>query len=163
MKLYEISDTLRRVIEGATVLDDETGELLDIDNMNELQCSFDDKLEGCAVVVKELKAEAEALKAEAGRLNARAKSAENRADGLKRYMLRQMQAVGQNSLKTSKVEVKTSSSKFVEITSDKDIPDCFQTFSTIIKPDKTAIMKALKAGDEVPGAKIGIRESLRVS
>lgn len=163
MKLYEISDTLRRVIEGATVLDDETGELLDIDNLNELQCSFDDKLEGCAVVVKELKAEAEALKTEADRLNARAKSAENRYEGLKRYMLQQMQAVGQKALKTSKAEVKTLTSKFVEIENEKDIPDCFQKVNTTIKPDKTAIMKALKAGDAVPGAKIGVRESLRVS
>ena len=58
MTIYEINEEILNCI------DLETGEIIDIDRLNDLQLERDAKIENVACWIKELKAEAEAIKAE---------------------------------------------------------------------------------------------------
>lgn len=163
MKLYEISQALREVIDGGFAVDAETGEVFDSDNLDQLNETFEDKLEACAIVCKEMQAEADALKAEADALAKRSKAAQNRVEGLKAYMLRQMQDSGSDGLKTPRAVVKVRRSSYVDVLDAAAVPDEFQETVVTAKPDKRGIMRAIKAGETVPGAELKTRESLAVS
>ena len=80
MKLYESENAIRECI------DMETGEIIDIDRLNELQMEREAKIENVACWIKDLKAEAEAIKAEKMALAERQKVAENKAESLKNWL-----------------------------------------------------------------------------
>ena len=156
MKLYEISQALREVIDGGFAVDAETGEVFDSENLDQLNETFEDKLEACAIVCKEMQAEADTLAK-------RSKAAQNRVEGLKAYMLRQMQDSGSDGLKTPRAVVKVRRSSYVDVLDAAAVPDEFQETVVTAKPDKRGIMRAIKAGETVPGAELKTRESLAVS
>ena len=56
MTIYEIDQSIMECV------DLETGEIIDIDKLNELELEREKKLENVACWIKDLKAEAEALK-----------------------------------------------------------------------------------------------------
>ena len=58
MTLYEIDNAILGCV------DDETGEVIDFDKLDKLTMQREQKLEGAALAVKNLTAEAEAIKAE---------------------------------------------------------------------------------------------------
>ena len=70
--LYEINQDILDCV------DLETGEILDTEKLDALQIEREAKLEGVALWVKDLKAEAAAVKEEADKLNARKKSLDNK-------------------------------------------------------------------------------------
>ena len=80
MTLYEIDNAILECI------DLETGEIIDIDKLNELQLKKETKIENVALWIKDLKAEAEAIKAEKLALAERQRVAENKAESLKRWL-----------------------------------------------------------------------------
>ena len=73
--LYEIDAAILAAV------DQETGEILDTEKLDALQMEREAKLEGVALWVKDLKAEADAVKAEADKLTARKKALENKIEG----------------------------------------------------------------------------------
>ena len=102
MKLYEIDIAIQALIDGA--VDEETGEVKEIDReeLGALQMEREKKLEGVALGVKNLSAEAAAIKAEEDRLEKRRKVLENKADRLKAFL---MENIGSEKLETARVKV----------------------------------------------------------
>ena len=94
--LYEINQDILDCV------DMETGEILDTARLDALQMEREAKLEGVALWIKDMKAEAEAVKAEADKLNARKKALDNKIDGLKAWLL---EALGGEKLKTPRCNV----------------------------------------------------------
>ena len=80
MTLYEIDNAILGCV------DDETGEVIDFDKLDKLTMQREQKLEGAALAVKNLTAEAEAIKAEEKRLADRRKVIENKAEGYKGWL-----------------------------------------------------------------------------
>ena len=97
MKLYEIDEALRTLLESMEdYIDEETG-LIDPsfhDKLSELDQEARLKIEGCGVIGKELQIEAKALKAEYDRLHARAKAAERRRVWLFDYVTDMIKSMG---------------------------------------------------------------------
>ena len=58
MTLYEIDNRL------LSLVDEETGEITDLEKFSELQMARDEKIENCALWFKNLKAESEAIRNE---------------------------------------------------------------------------------------------------
>ena len=87
MKLYQINEGLRALLEGQTdrFIDEENGEIFSLENIENLQLARDEKIEGCAVVYKEMTAEAAAIAAEIKNLQKRKEAIEGRAESLKGY------------------------------------------------------------------------------
>lgn len=142
MKLYEIDQAILDCI------DMETGEIIDADMLDKLQMERDAKIEGVALWIKELKAEAEALKAEKMAFAERQRVAENKMESLKKWMA---YALNGQSFKSVRASVSFRKSQAVEIT---DIYKLDESFLRYKEPeaDKTAIKEAIKAGKTVAGA-----------
>ena len=79
MNLFEIENEIMNC------WDQETGEILDSDRLDQLEMERDTKIENIALYIKNLTADAEALKAEKQSFAERQKAPENKAELLKKY------------------------------------------------------------------------------
>lgn len=140
--LYQIDQAIMDLV------DNETGEIIDIEMFDSLQMERDEKIESIALYIKDLKAEAEALKAEKLAFAERQKVAENKAESLKNYLA---YALKGQAFKSTKAVVSFRKTQQV------DIPDIYKLDENFLKyaeptADKTAIKEAIKAGQTVKGA-----------
>ena len=159
--LYDIDQEILACI------DDETGEILDTAKLDALQMERERKLEGVALWVKDLSAEAEAVKAEADKLTARKRALDNKITGLKMWLL---MALDGQKLKTPRCNVYQTHSQRVAIVGDeKDLIAWLERntedpreFIRYKEPElrKDEIKKALKDGKEIEYAKLEETESV---
>ena len=146
-------------------VDQETGEIFDPAQLDALQMERAQKLEGVALWVKDLKAEAEAVKAEADKLNARKKAIDNKVESLKTWL---MYALGGEKLKTPRCNVYQTHSQKVVIDDEKAMIDMLMSspfgekFLRIKEPeiDKNALKDSLKQGYEYEFAHLEETESI---
>ena len=156
--LYEIDQEILNCI------DMETGEILDIEKLNALQMEREHKLEGVALWIKDLRAEAAAVKEEADKLTARKKSLDNKIDGLKVWLLN---ALAGEKLKTPRCNVYQTHNQRLAVA---DEPKLIEFLQTLEQPDRflkvepelrrDEIKKALKEGYIIPGAALEPTESV---
>lgn len=156
MNLYELN---KAIADFDLEIDEETGEVLNADELDQITLARDEKIENIALWVKDLLAEADAIKAEEQALTKRRKQAENKADWLKRYVA---QALEGEKFKTPRVAISYRTSEAVEILDEDLIPEGCMTIKTEIKPDKKIIKDELKRGVIVPGAVLVKRTSLQI-
>ena len=146
-------------------VDQETGEIFDPEQLDALQMERAQKLEGVALWVKDLKAEAEAVKAEADKLNARKKAIDNKVESLKTWL---MYALGGEKLKTPRCNVYQTHNQKVVIDDEKAMIDMLMSspfgekFLRIKEPeiDKNALKDSLKQGYEYEFAHLEETESI---
>ena len=149
MTIYEINEGILNCI------DPETGEIIDIDKLNELELERDAKIENVACWIKELKAEAEAIKAEKLALAERQRVAENKAESLKKWLA---YALDGQKFKTSKCSISYRKSESVEVT-EEGLNNLMQEHNELLtykapEPNKKAIKQALKDGLSVQGVQL---------
>lgn len=159
MKLYQISDAIRQALDHIE-LDEETGEILNADELHAVEAEAADKIEATALYLRELDAEAKAAKDEVDRMIARVKSMQKRSDYLKSMLLEALHATGK--VKTARVSVSIRTTKAVEIAEGADLPEAYTTVKTTVSPNKVAIKQALLDGVEVPGCHLEARESVSI-
>ena len=146
-------------------VDMETGEILDVEKLDDLQMERERKLEGVALWVKDLKAEAAAVKEEADKLTARKKALDNKIEAIKTWLLG---ALDGEKLKTPRCNVYQTHSQRVNI---PDEPKLICFLQTLNEPEKflrfkdpelrkDEIKKALKDGTVIPGAELEETESV---
>ena len=157
--LYEINQDILDCV------DLETGEILDTERLDSLQMEREAKLEGVALWIKDLKAEAAAVKEEADKLTARKKALDNKMDGLKAWLL---YALGGEKLNTPRCKVYQTHSQRVNVTNEEKL---FEYIYSLNAPgmylrykdpelNKDEIKKALKDGTVIPGAVLEETESV---
>ena len=157
--IYEIDQDILDCV------DEETGEILDTERLDALQMEREAKLEGVALWIKDLRAEADAVKAEADKLTARKKALDNKIDGIKAWLLG---ALAGEKLKTARCNVYQMHSQRVSVPDEAGLISFLQTLE---KPDrflrfkdpelrKDEIKKALKDGKEIEYAKLEETESI---
>ena len=155
MTIYEIDKEILNCI------DPETGEIIDIDKLNELELERDAKIENVACWIKELKAEAEAIKAEKLALAERQKVAENKAESLKKWLAF---ALNGEKFKTAKCSVSFRKTESVEVT-DEGLSNLMKEHDELLtykapEPNKKAIKDALKDGLSVQGVRLECNTSV---
>ena len=146
-------------------VDAETGEILDPEKLDALQMERWAKLEGVALWIKDLNAEAEAVKAEADKLSNRKKSLDNKVAQLKQWLL---YALNGEKLKTARCSVYQIHSTRLAVADEAGLVKFLQTlehpdwFLKFREPElrKDEIKKALKDGYVIPGAEIETTESV---
>ena len=157
--LYEINQDILDCV------DMETGEILDVEKLDALQMERSAKLEGVALWVKDLKAEAEAVKAEADKLTARKKALDNKMESLKAWL---MYALRGEKLKTPRCNVYQTHNQKLNVPDEAGLISFLQTlndpdrFLRFREPElrKDEIKKALKDGTIIPGAELEETESV---
>lgn len=143
MNLYQIDDAILNCI------DTETGDIVDLEQFENLEIARDKKISDTACFIKNLRAEAEAIKAEKKNLDARQKSAENLANRLEKYLSGYLNG---ETFKDARVAISYRKSIATQIAEDLDInslPDEFKKVTVDV--NKTAIKDALKKGVIIDG------------
>lgn len=159
--LYEIDNDILNCV------DTETGEILDIDTLNALQMERDKKIEGVALYIKQLNAEAALIRAEELALAERRKKKEKLSAGYAKWL---ETVLGGQAFETPKVALAWRVSERAEITGDLlDVAGYLENngFESCVKYgelsiDKNEIKKFLKQGVEIPGAVLNTYQNLQL-
>ena len=146
-------------------VDLETGEILDSEKLDTLQMEREAKLEGVALWVKDLNAEAAAVKEEADKLTTRKKALDNKVAQLKQWLL---YALNGEKLKTARCNVYQTHSQKLAVADEGKLISFLQTleeperFLRFKEPElrRDEIKKALKDDYEIPGAYLEETESV---
>lgn len=145
MNLYEIDKAILACI------DPETGELIDEAALADLQMERTEKIKNVALWVKNLNASVTALKAERDAFDERMKSAQKKADGLKKYLADALQG---QKFSTDECVVSFRRSAAVAVLDEAVLPAEYIAEKITKSPDKAAIKAAIKSGIDVPGASL---------
>lgn len=152
MNLFEIENEIMNC------WDQETGEILDSNRLDQLEMECDKKIENIALYIKNLTADAEALKAEKQSFEERQKAAENKADSLKRYLANYL--AGQK-FSTPRVAISFRKTQKVNVTDMTLIPEKYLKFADPTL-DKISIKNAIKNGERVAGAELVDGKSMSI-
>lgn len=148
MNLYEINKLME---DFEFQFDEETGELLNADELDTIELERNEKIANCIYFYKNKLAEAEALKAEKMRLADRQKRAEKQADRMKEWLTYCLNGEKwQSADKILKISYRRSDEVVADI---NEVGDEFLRYK-LPELDKSKIKKALKNGEEVPGAEL---------
>ena len=156
MKLYEIPAELE------AMLDPETGEITDEEELAKLLKRWNNGIEWLALEVKNSLAEAEALKKEKESFAKRQQTAENRAKSLKNYIAFLLNG---EKFKTDRVQISWRRSEQVQ--TDDEFMLWAKEHSAYLRwkepeVDKAALKDALKQGIEVPYAHLVENSNIQI-
>ena len=149
--LYEINQELMNLI------DEETGEITDLEKWNELNLTADQKIENIGCWIKNLNADIAALKKEEDNLAKRRTTAKNRVKFLKRYLEGYLNG---QKFETAKLKVSFRKSESLEILDTAKIPDEYLKFD--VKVDKQELKKAVKEGLELDGVRLMENQNIQI-
>jgi hypothetical protein len=134
------------------------------DTLESLSGDLQVKAENVAHMVRSMEADASAVKQWAKDATDRAKVLEGRAESLRDYLQRCMEATGIERIEGPGIVLSFRKSSAVVIDEPGLVPSLFmrQPETPPPAPDKKLIADAIKAGKEVPGAHIEQRRSLQI-
>ena len=168
MKMYELTDAYARLTAALDDCESEEQAEAIIAEIDTISSDMDEKANNYAMILKNIKADADELnakasifKAEADRLTTQAKAKENHAKRLKEYLLFAMQVAGLRGISTDIGKFYTQETTSVEVVDPWKVPEEYAV-SQPPKVDKAAIQKAFKqTGEIVPGITIKITNGVR--
>jgi len=152
--------TFREIDEAMmNLVDEETGEILDLQEFEKLAMSKQDKIENMALWVLDLKDESEQINAEIQRLKDRKAATDNKMKRLKEYI---QIILGGEKLRTPLVSVSFRSNESVNITDAEAVINWVQHYNKddgvlkYLPPEisKTGIKQLIKEGATIPGASL---------
>ena len=151
--LYEL---VKEIEDFQFDIDEETGEILNFDELDALQLEKDTKVENICLLIKNLRSDAEAYKVEKNSFELKRKQAENKADRLTAYVA---YILAGDKFKSSKVNVSYRKSEKVIC---PDLLEVEPDYLRYKEPelDKKKIKDAIKAGVKVKGCYM--EESLNI-
>lgn len=159
VKLYEIANDHK----GLMALTDESD--LDItDTLEGIEGEFNDKAESLVAVVLNMDGDVSAIDAQIERLNARKSAIRNRQESMKDYLRQNMEATGIKKISCPLFTINCVQGREIALIENEDsLPDEYVKVKTTVSPDKNAITKALKEGEDVPGASLQrAKSSIRI-
>lgn len=158
--LFGITEELLQIFENIEI-DEETGELLNLDAYEQINEDFETKASNWGLYIQQLQAEAKAIQEKEKELYSRRKAKENKADRMKRDMAKQLARVGRKSIETDSVRFTTRKDISTEILDQSLIPEEYLNTKLVINPDRTEIKKAIQSGADIPGARLVERQSIQ--
>lgn len=168
MKMYELTDAYAGLVAMLEDCENEDQAMEIITQIDAVTSDISDKGKNYAMILQNLKAEADELtakanifKAEADRLMAKAKSKDNYSKRLKDHLLFAMGIAGLKQIPTDIGKFYTQTTMRVDVTDAWAVPKQFTTPQEP-KVDKDAIKKAFKETGEIfDGCNVVITEGLR--
>ena len=166
-KLYEINKSIEDLLNATT--DPDSGELLDFESLDALLLERDQKIESVILYRKDISAERAALKAEIATLTAREKRLAKTEEGLDGYITN---ALSGQKFSTAKCEASFRPSEAADINQedvDKFIEWAKKTSNMELinhketdTPNKVAIKKMLKEGEEIPYCRLVKKQNITI-
>ena len=128
--------------------------------LNDLAQAESDKVDNvCGWMTAEL-ARADACKKEGDRLKAKAKTIESRIHWLRHRYAETMLAHGVKKIKGEVYSISTRTTQATDIADESAIPAQYRIEKVVSDIDKRSILADLKAGKEIPGARLVERTSI---
>lgn len=161
--LFDIAAEYRQACEVLADLDMDPQTVAD--TLESLSGELEVKAANVVGFTRNLESLADAIKAEEARMAGRRKALENRAASLRAYVLACMQSAGVQKIEGPRFKIAIRSNpEAVDVFDAAQIPAAFmrQPEPPPPSPDKTAIKAALKAGTDVPGARLTQGQRLAV-
>lgn len=148
-KLYELTNDLKAI--ESEDFDEQTLK----DTLEAVEGEFNDKALSIAKLVENLNGDTSTIDAEIKRLQARKTAITNKQKQLRDYLLFNMQESGITKIDCPlfKISLRKGMEKVV-IDNEMQIPDEFAKVEVVTKIDKNEVKKQLKAGAEIPGARL---------
>lgn len=151
MNLFDLNDNYRKVEalfeDGADVSEQALK-----DTLESIELDRDLKLDNIAFLIERNTAKGDFYAKKIKELQLAKKSAENTVNRLNAYMTSAMDDAGLKELQTENHVLKPRNYKASVVVDDTSaIPEQYMVAKTTVAPDKTAIYKAIKAGEDVPG------------
>lgn len=174
-RLFEISNDFAALfdqLEAFDEIEDDTQrEIVQeawFDTLTGIETEFENKAENVAQFIKSLRAEAEDIREEEKVLAARRKAKEKRAESLIAYLMRCMKQIRREKIETAKCKLSIrKNAESVQVADEDALARQLAALGRAdlirVKPpelDKTALKKALQAGEIINGAALGRTESL---
>lgn len=162
--LYEIAAAYRADAERLAELDLDPQTLAD--TLESMSGELEVKAQNVAFVARNIEALAASIKEAEGTMATRRKALESRAASLRSYLLRNMQLAGVQKIEGPylRLSIKNNPAA-VDVFDAAQIPSDYmrQPEPPPPAPDKTAIKEALKAGVDVPGARLSQSQRLDIA
>lgn len=125
------------------------------DTLDAIEGEFNQKAVAVSHIILNLDSDSEAIDAEIKRLTERKRAIENRRDDVREYLRSNMEAAGITKISCPLFSITLAQGREVVVIDDEDsLPDELVNVTTKVAPDKAAIAAAIKAGQEVPGARL---------
>ena len=139
------------------------------DTLDGMEIAIQEKAESVALYIKNLDYEIKAIKNEKSRLDARLKSKENSCKNMLEYLKNCLEAAKLKKIETPRAAISIRNNpESVEITDEKSFIGWAQDNNDDLlrykdpEVNKTAVKQLLKAGEEVPFAKLIRTQSLNI-
>jgi hypothetical protein len=155
MKLYELTEAMKEV---SKLLDEGVPfEQLE-ETLKDLDCDFEEKAKNVLFAIANLKAEAEMIDGEVARLTGKKKTKINQIDGLRNYLLFNMEQSNSKKIDNGLMSASVRKGAPSLLINDEGlIPDEYKVIKTTVSADKKGLLKALKElseGETIDGAEI---------
>ena len=151
-KLYELTGQIKELQE---LSDDPEMAQAVADTLEGLEMALEEKAEGILRVIQNRDADLKAIKDEIDRLTVRKKRMENFNKQLKDYLRFNMEASSIKKIECPLFTITLAAGRDVVAIDNADkLPDEYIEIKMVAQPIQARILKALKAGAEIPGAHI---------
>lgn len=153
-RLYEITGQFRKLAALAENADEDLAVAVR-DTMGAIEAEFNDKALAVSRVILNFDADLAALDLEIERLQERKRLITNRQKQIKDYLRENMEAAGITKISCPLFTITCAKGRESVVVDDElKLPDELMRVKTEISPDKAAIAAKLKAGEDVPGARL---------
>lgn len=153
-RLYEITGQFRELAALADGADEDLAVAVR-DTMGAIEAEFNDKALAVSHVILNFDADIAALDSEIDRLQERKRLITNRQKEIKDYLRENMEATGITKISCPLFTITCAKGRESVVVDDESkLPDELMRVKTEISPDKAAIAAKLKAGEDVPGARL---------
>lgn len=140
------------------LVDEETGELINAEEFDNLNIIFSTKIEDCALHFRTLLSEAEAYKKEEKYFAERSDTTLRHAEKIKKYIDYSLKG---EKFKSTRVNISYRKSDKLHITDDSNIPSCyFKELKPAVKVQE--LKTAIKNGLVVEGAEIITNNNIQI-
>jgi hypothetical protein len=154
IKLYELTAQYQELLD--LIESGEIEEDVGKDTLEAINDAIETKVVNIAKVIKHLEYDTMIVKVEKDRMAIKQKSIERNRDNLKNYLYEQLLLIKDNKVKTPTITVSLKKNPpAVEVDDVNLIPnEYFIVIPEDKKLDKDSVKKAIKDGEEVPGARL---------
>ena len=158
MKLYQLAGQYKQLAEQLSNLDLDSQTVADTIEASGIVDSLQDKAQGVLLVAKSAEIYIPAIDAEIERLQALKAKHQKVAQGLRDYLKLNMEQAGIDKIECPLFQITIRKNPpSVDVFDDKQIPEYWVTPEPkppVAAISKTLLSKAIKAGAEVPGARL---------
>ena len=153
--LYELNQKFN---EFEFEIDEETGEILNAEELDEIELERNEKLENIGLWIKNLESDAEAYKREKDSFAEKERLAKNKVESLKKYL---NFVLNGDTFKSDRVNITYRKSMALNVIDEYLIPKKYFV-KQAPKLDKKAVKDAIKSGKKVKGAEIVEKENIQI-